>query len=195
MDPQVQNMMKSIHKLGLVNYVKHFDDENGFMWTSDSRTYDIGNDVLSDGHSGASFACCLRECQYFLKNPNEIPSEKNDDVHHNEPDTISVSVIQNEVNHTVQELAPELAPEQELAPELAYESPFSPPNPPENEHSCTASLKGSGSEYMFYESMDQNNKNAVDVMASQGMDKAVEFMTKGMTNGTMSYGEMRHMFG
>ena len=43
--------------------------------------------------------------------------------------------------------------------------------------------------------MDQNNKNAVDVMASQGMDKAVEFMTKGMTNGTMTYGEMRHMFG
>ena len=155
MDPQVQNMMNSIHKLGLVNYVKHFDDENGFMWTSDSRTYDIGNDVLSDGHSGASFAGCLRDCQYFLNNPTDIPIEKNDD---NDPESAHESV-------------PETAP------------------------SCTASLNGSGSDYMFYESMDQNNKNAVDVMASQGMDKAVEFMTKGMTNGTMTYGEMRARFG
>ena len=157
MDPQVQNMMKSIHKLGLVNYVKHFDDENGFMWTSDSRTYDIGNDVLSDGHSGASFAGCLRDCQYFLNNPTDIPIEKNDDIHRNEPETA-----------------------------------------PETEHlyvEDTYSLKGSGSDYMFYESMDQNNKNAVDVMASHGMDKAMEYMTKDMTSGNMTYGEMRARFG
>ena len=161
MEPQVKNMMHSIHKLGLVNYVKYFDDDTGFMWTSDSRTYDIGNDVLMDGHSGASFACCLRDCQYFLKNPNAIPVEKHNDIYDNEPD-----------------IAPETEPETE---HLYVED--------------TSSLKGSGSEYMFYESMDQNNKNAVDVMASQGMDKAVEYMTKDMISGNMTYGEMRARYG
>jgi len=160
------------------------------MWTSDSRTYDIGNDVLSDGHSGCSFACCLRECQYFLKNPNEIPVEKNDDIHRNEPENVSALINPFELDHedpmpeTVFLMAPDIAPP--------------PPLEPETEHlyvEDTSSLKGSGSEYMFYESMDQNNKNAVDVIASQGMDKAVEYMTKDMTSGNMTYGEMRHLYG
>ena len=191
MDPQVQNMMNSIHKLGLVNYVKHFDDENGFMWTSDSRTYDIGNDVLSDGHSGASFAGCLRDCQYFLNNPNDIPSEKNDDIHRNEPENVSALI--NPIELDREDPMPETV--FLTAPDIALPPP---PLEPETEHlyvEDTSSLKGSGSDYMFYESMDQNNKNAVDVIASQGMDKAVEYMTKDMTSGNMTYGEMRHLYG
>ena len=72
----VMNMLNGIESLGLVGFVQQFDDDSGFMWSNDNRVYDIGNSVLNDGHSGASFACCLRKCQYLLKNPNVLEEFK-----------------------------------------------------------------------------------------------------------------------
>lgn len=89
MEPQVRNMMNVIHELNLESFVRDFDNKNGFMWTDDNRINKIGNLVLSDGHSGCSFACCLRNCQYYLNNPNEIPAEKKSDGNFNESDMIS----------------------------------------------------------------------------------------------------------
>ena len=66
MEPQVRNMMNVIHELNLESFVRDFDNKNGFMRTDDNRINKIGNLVLSDGHSGCSFACCLRNCQYYL---------------------------------------------------------------------------------------------------------------------------------
>ena len=59
----------------------------------------------------------------------------------------------------------------------------------------TNEIKGNGSVISTYEYMDENNKEAADVMATHGMKAAVEFMTKGMSDGTMSYAEMRSRYG
>lgn len=63
-------LLKVILKLNLKENVMNFEDnEKGFSWTSEEFVNKIGNDeaVLNCGHSGASFALCLRVCQKTLK--------------------------------------------------------------------------------------------------------------------------------
>ena len=65
---QVDNMLSYIKSQeGLSEFVANFNDnEKGFMWSDDKRVNQIGNAVIEDGHSGASFALCLRMCQSIL---------------------------------------------------------------------------------------------------------------------------------
>ena len=65
---QVDNMLSYIKSQeGLSEFVANFNDnEKGFMWSDDKRVNQIGNAVIEDGHSGASFALCLRRCQKIL---------------------------------------------------------------------------------------------------------------------------------
>lgn len=66
---QVDNMLSYIKSQeGLSEFVANFNDKNGFMWSDDKRVNQIGNAVIEDGHSGASFALCLRMCQKILSN-------------------------------------------------------------------------------------------------------------------------------
>ncbi len=52
----------------LADFVKKFNnDDTGFMWSADPRVSTIADSLDSDGHSGASFACCMRACQHKLK--------------------------------------------------------------------------------------------------------------------------------
>jgi hypothetical protein len=46
-----------------------------------------------------------------------------------------------------------------------------------------------------YDEMDNYNKKACDVWASKGIDEAVNYMTRGITTGEMSYSEMRERYG
>ena len=58
--------------------------------------------------------------------------------------------------------------------------------------------EGSGKDIPLanYEQMDESNKKAADVMASQGMEAAIKHMfTDQKTGGQMSYAEMRSRFG
>lgn len=65
----IDNMMKVIKTdFNLIEYVTYFHGQNGFLWDTDLRKQQIYNAVENDGHSGASFALCLRECQRRLKN-------------------------------------------------------------------------------------------------------------------------------
>lgn len=82
----VQNMLNFIKTDNdLVYFVKHFNNnETGFMFCSDPRIIAISNAVDADGHSGASFACCLRNCQYIL-NTEEPCLQNNSNV--NEEDS------------------------------------------------------------------------------------------------------------
>ena len=67
-EKQIENAMAAIKELGHEEFVRDFNDKStGFMWSTDSRTTEIGNKLLEDGHSGASFAYTLRECQRRLK--------------------------------------------------------------------------------------------------------------------------------
>ena len=45
------------------------------------------------------------------------------------------------------------------------------------------------------EKMDEPNKKAAEVWNKEGVDAAVEVMTRGIRNGTMSYSEMRSLYG
>ena len=66
---QIDNMLSYIKSQeGLSEFVANFNDKNGFMWSDDKRINQIGNAVIEDGHSGASFALCLRMCQNILSN-------------------------------------------------------------------------------------------------------------------------------
>jgi len=67
-EQQVQNALKVIKELEYEEFVRDFDNKStGFMWSTDPRISEIGNKLLEDGHSGASFAYTLRECQRRLK--------------------------------------------------------------------------------------------------------------------------------
>ena len=68
MEKCISNMMNVIQTdFNLIEYVTYFNGENGFLWDNDLRKQQISNAVEDDGHSGASFALCLRECQRRLK--------------------------------------------------------------------------------------------------------------------------------
>ena len=62
-------MMEVIKEKELTEFVRDFKDESGFMWSSDKRVHEIGNDPRVDrcGHSGSSFAICMRICQNQLR--------------------------------------------------------------------------------------------------------------------------------
>lgn len=45
------------------------------------------------------------------------------------------------------------------------------------------------------EQMDDNNKEAAQVWNQNGVEAAVEHMTRGMREGKMSYSQMREMYG
>lgn len=66
---------------------------------------------------------------------------------------------------------------------------FDPPEPPNRE-----SIKIVGEN--IYDKMDDNNKKATDIMASQGMDKAIEHMFLHPETGEpMDYATMRSFYG
>lgn len=59
-------------------------------------------------------------------------------------------------------------------------------------------LEGSGKKLPLadYDGMDTNNKKAADIMASQGINAAIEHMYSNQENsGTISYEEMRYRYG
>lgn len=67
----VRDAMNIITELNIVNFVKDFDDEKGFMFADDRRILMIGYALDHQCHSGASFAYTLRQCQYYFNHPDE----------------------------------------------------------------------------------------------------------------------------
>ena len=67
----VRDAMNIITELNIVNFVKDFDNENGFMFSDDRRIVIIGHALDHQCHSGASFAYTLRQCQYYFNHPDE----------------------------------------------------------------------------------------------------------------------------
>ena len=50
-----------------IDFVKDFDEEHGFMWSTDKRKIKIFNGINNDEHSPTSFALTLRVCQNIYK--------------------------------------------------------------------------------------------------------------------------------
>lgn len=53
----------------------------------------------------------------------------------------------------------------------------------------------SKNDYIFYENMDDNNKKAMDIWETGGVDAAIKHMTTGADGKPRSYTEMRQMYG
>ena len=51
----------------LVDFVKNFDEDSGFMWSSDERKIKILDGINNPNHSPTSFALTLRICQTIHK--------------------------------------------------------------------------------------------------------------------------------
>lgn len=62
-NPQVDVMYKVVVELGLLQWVKSFAGRTGFMFAESPELNLISNHASMEGHSGASFACCLRAVQ------------------------------------------------------------------------------------------------------------------------------------
>jgi hypothetical protein len=78
LDQSVQHMLQFLNENpNIKEFVKNFNDnERGFMFSNHPYIYVIGSSPLvdQDGHTGATFACCLRECQQILNNSPPPPS-------------------------------------------------------------------------------------------------------------------------
>lgn len=141
----------------LIVFVRDFNNDNtGFMWSDHPFINKIGSteEVYNDLHSGASFACTLRNCQYVLRDIDE-----------------NAVVIKENGDITINSLE-------------------------KNEESSTKANDGAGSDYIFYECMDENNKKVMDTMVKDGVDAAIEQMFKHPKTGeTMDYASMRYYYG
>ena len=63
-----QNMYNSITQLNLWDFMKQDPPSNtGYLFWNVPEVKSISNAVYSDGHSGSSFALCMRTMQYIAK--------------------------------------------------------------------------------------------------------------------------------
>ena len=70
--------MNAIKLAECEEWVKNFDDPNtGFMFCNSPNIEKINNKINYSGHSGCSYACTMRNCQYFLVHMNEWELECN----------------------------------------------------------------------------------------------------------------------
>ena len=69
MDRCINNMMAHIRAdNNIMDYViKGPNGDQGFMWDKSPHLDKLSNLTDADGHSGASFACCVRACQARLR--------------------------------------------------------------------------------------------------------------------------------
>ena len=65
---QITNAMTAIHKLKIEDWVRTFNEPNGFMFTNHENINKLMKELENDSHSGCSAALTLRECQKRLKN-------------------------------------------------------------------------------------------------------------------------------
>ena len=56
-------------------------------------------------------------------------------------------------------------------------------------------IEGAGRGYICYNGMDDNNKKAMDIQATEGWDAAIKHMMTGSDGKPRSYSEMRALYG
>ncbi len=66
----VYDCMNAIKLANCENTVKGFDDSNGFMFGGEHIGNQISKYMTYNGHSGCSYAITMRNCQYYLNNPD-----------------------------------------------------------------------------------------------------------------------------
>jgi hypothetical protein len=169
-DMHVTNALKFIRtRQDLIDFVIDKDNSlknTGFMWSNDPRVNEIGNALIDDGHSGASFGCTLRMCQNVLRE-----NKNNDEDDSNNPPP-----------------APNAYPITETIEAEVVKS-----DNKCNDYSSKSFVNWIKPKVYPY--MDDNNKKAIDVMESEGTEAAVKHMFTRQDGSTRSYAEMRSLYG
>lgn len=65
----IRDAMNAIHKCQLDQYIRNFNDS--LLFSKSPEIASITKAMKYKSHSGASFAYCIRSCQYFLNNHEE----------------------------------------------------------------------------------------------------------------------------
>ena len=170
-DIYVTNALKFIRtRQDLIDFVIDKDNSlksTGFMWSNDPRVNEIGNALINDGHSGASFGCTLRVCQKILRENNNNGGDDSNDPPPIPPVAIPVNdIIEAEVVQCNNN-------------EKKYLS-----------QDFVKLIKSS-----VYSHMDDNNKKAIDIMESEGPEASMKHMFTRDDGSIRSYAEMRSLYG
>jgi hypothetical protein len=73
----ITDLMNAIKIAECESWVKNFDEKNGFMFSSHPNVNIICEHMKYSGHSGCSFSSTMRNCQYYINNPEEWIMELN----------------------------------------------------------------------------------------------------------------------
>ena len=68
-DNQINQALIDLNKIENIdtkNFIKNFNDSYGFAWSDDIKMKDVYALISADIHSGASYACLLRNIQNKL---------------------------------------------------------------------------------------------------------------------------------
>ena len=181
-DIMVINAMFAIKKLEIEYWVRDFNESNGFMFSTHENIYKLMDELNDDGHSGASAAITLRNCQMLLKlhdKDDKLPFQEIEDVIYIKPPSPPA-------------ISPESYCESHCESDGNCCSIFS---VIQNSSKEMESIKPPN-EYICYSGMDDNNKKAMDVWNSEGVEKAIDFMFKHPETGQkMDYATMRYYYG
>ena len=170
-DNMVINAMVAIKKHNMDTWIREFNEPNGFIMSRHNNISILQEELTDDGHSGCSAACTLRMCQALLTKEynNELILEDVENENEENPETNIEALPESNVKSINTKIVTE---------DIDHEA-----------------IKRSGKSYQFYDKMDEHNKKAMDVATVHGMNSAVEFMTKGIKDGTMDYATMRSLYG
>ena len=161
----IKNMMKAIIKKKLTDYIKNFDKNCGFTFSGDQEIYLLMDDENVKNDGHSGYSAGIT-----LRNCQYML--KNYD-----GDEIQIAINKEEDTCCCNGILPK-----NYCPD-SYPV-ISPPNPPPNSPVVIG-----------YNGMDDNNKKAMDVWQSGGIDAAIKHMMTGSDGKPRSYAEMRELYG
>lgn len=160
------HMLEVIIELNLQKKVEIFDQSCGFMWCNDDFVNQIGNHEKILS-DGHSGASFGITMRNCQKVLKDYKEFNKKLVQYNKCIDSAIGDIDKKI-YTFQDVL----------------EPFKEPNP-----------NGSGSDYIFYDNMDDNNKKATDIAVKQGWDAAIKHMTTDADGQVRSYSEIRELYG
>ena len=162
----IKNMMNSIIKNNLLEYTKYFDNINGFIWCNDKEINLIMNDENVMNDGHSGSSAAIT----FRNCQYMLKNYDGDEI---------LSAISKEEEDTC--CCIDILPSNPCRDSYPVISQPNPPSPPKS--------------YIAYNGMDNNNKKAMNVWQTEGVDAAIKHMMTGSDGKPRSYAEMRELYG
>ena len=162
----IKNMMKAIIKNKLTDYIKNFDKNCGFTFCGEKEIYLLMNDENVKNDGHSG-------CSAGITLRNCQYMLKNYDGHE-----ILIAISKEEEDTCC---CIDILPSNPCRDSYPVISQPNPPSPPKS--------------YIAYNGMDDNNKKAMNVWQTEGVDAAIKHMMTGSDGKPRSYAEMRELYG